>query len=183
MMSKTAWVWGAIAVIVIAIGAYLLMNPTANPIDTTTNSETQGNVTGGEVAPGPDTVPNGTGTGTGGISGSVDVNAGTNTAPMTATITYNGTSFSPAAVTIKRGGKVTWKNSSSGNMWVASAQHPTHTVYDGTSRTEHCASPTATTFDQCQGGGDYSFTFTKAGKWNYHDHINASAFGSVTVVE
>lgn len=111
---------------------------------------------------------------------------GDTAAPMAATVTYNGTSFSPQAVTIKRGGTVTWENTSSGNMWVASAQHPTHTVYSGTSRTEHCASSFtgAKPFDQCKGEtADYTFAFDKTGKHGYHDHINASAFGNVTVVE
>ncbi|RJQ34322.1 hypothetical protein C4556_02870 [Candidatus Parcubacteria bacterium] len=102
-------------------------------------------------------------------------------APMTATITYNGTSFSPGEVTIKKGGTVTWNGT--GNMWVASAQHPTHTVYAGTSLQEHCPSGSAEAFDQCATGNSYSFTFDKVGTWFYHDHINASAFGSVVVVE
>lgn len=114
-----------------------------------------------------------------------DVSATVNVggAATSATITYNGSTFSPQEVTIKKGGTVTWKNTSGGNMWVASAQHPTHTVYSGTSRTEHCPDTSGTAFDQCVGGGDYSFTFTKTGTWGYHDHLNASLFGKVNVVE
>ena len=110
----------------------------------------------------------------------------TPSAPMAVTVTYNGTAYTPKDVTIKKGGTVTWKNSSSGNMWVASAQHPTHTVYSGTSRSAHCASSYtgAKPFDQCKGETtDYTFAFDKTGKHGYHDHINASAFGSVTVVD
>lgn len=108
-----------------------------------------------------------------------------NTVPTTATITYDGSKFSPASVTIKKGGTVLWNNETSGKMWVASAQHPTHTVYGGTSRSEHCATSYtgAKPFDQCVGGNNFSFKFDKLGTFNYHDHINASAFGSVTVVE
>ncbi len=111
---------------------------------------------------------------------------GDTAAPMAVEVTYTGTEYTPKDVTIKKGGTVTWKNGSTGNMWVASAMHPTHTVYSGTSRTEHCASSYtgAKPFDQCKGeAADYSFTFDKLGKNGYHDHINASAFGSVTVVE
>ncbi|MSU73850.1 hypothetical protein EXS56_01790 [Candidatus Kaiserbacteria bacterium] len=104
-------------------------------------------------------------------------------APTSATITYNGSTFSPQEVTIKKGGTVTWKNTSGSNMWVASAQHPSHVVYSGTSRQEHCPDTSGTAFDQCVGGGDYSFTFTKTGTWGYHDHLNASLFGKVNVVE
>lgn len=104
-------------------------------------------------------------------------------APMSATITYNGTNFSPAAVVIKQGGTVTWINSSAKDMWVASAAHPSHTVYAGTSLREHCAEGAAPSFDQCEGGGNYSFTFNKAGTWGYHDHITPSATGRIEVVE
>ncbi|MBI4087822.1 hypothetical protein HY418_00355 [Candidatus Kaiserbacteria bacterium] len=104
--------------------------------------------------------------------------------PMSATVMYDGNSFSPAAVSIKQGGTVTFETTR-GSMWIASARHPDHLVYDGTSRNEHCASgySGAEPFDQCASGTTYSFTFDKAGIWNYHDHMNASAFGSVTVVQ
>lgn len=106
-------------------------------------------------------------------------------APMTATVTYSDSGFSPAAVTIRKGGSVTWINDSSGAMWVASAQHPTHTAYNGTSRQDHCGSAQeSTAFDQCRGEtGDWTFTFDKTGTWAYHDHVNASRFGRVEVVE
>ncbi len=103
--------------------------------------------------------------------------------PTTATFTYNGTSFSPAEVTIKKGGTVTWKNASDKDMWVASAMHPSHIVYSGTSRQEHCPDTSKTAFDQCAVGDDYSFTFDKTGAWGFHDHINSSVFGKVNVVE
>lgn len=103
-------------------------------------------------------------------------------APMMATVTYDGTTFSPASVTIKKGGTVTW-TSTGGEMWVASAQHPTHTAYSGTNLQEHCAAGATKSFDQCASGGTYSFTFDKAGTWNYHNHLNASARGTVIVIE
>lgn len=106
----------------------------------------------------------------------------TPTASMTATITYNGDSFSPQEVTIAKGGTVTWVNSSGGKMWVASAQHPSHTVYAGTSRQEHCPDTSGAAFDQCAGEtGNYSFIFQKAGTWGYHDHLNSNLFGKVIV--
>lgn len=122
--------------------------------------------------------------GTGG-TGTTTENGGGSSAPMTATVTYSSAGFSPSSVTIKKGGTVTWVNESGGNMWVASAQHPTHTVYAGTSRSEHCGSTAeAVSFDQCRAESrNFSFTFTKVGSWAYHDHINASRFGRVEVVE
>ncbi len=105
------------------------------------------------------------------------------TAPMTATVTYTSNGFSPKEVTVKKGGTVMWKNTSGGKMWVASAQHPSHTVYAGTTREEHCPDTARTAFDQCVGGGDYSFTFDKVGTWGYHDHLKSSFFGKITVIE
>ncbi len=105
------------------------------------------------------------------------------TEPMTATITYSAEGFSPKEITIKKGGTVTWKNESGIKMWVASAMHPSHIVYSGTSRQEHCPDTANTSFDQCAGGDDYSFTFDKAGAWGYHDHNNANFFGKVNVIE
>lgn len=104
-------------------------------------------------------------------------------APMSATITYNGTSYSPSEVTIKKGGTVHWTNTSNEGMWVASAQHPSHTVYSGTTRQEHCPDTSGTAFDQCVSGNSFSFTFEKVGTWSFHNHLNASAWGKVVVVE
>ena len=109
--------------------------------------------------------------------------ATTSNSSASATINYDGNSFTPSTVTIKKGGTVTWKGTA--NMWVASASHPSHTLYDGTSRTQHCAAgyTGAKPFDQCATGTSYSFTFTKTGTWSYHDHMNASSFGKVVVTD
>lgn len=100
------------------------------------------------------------------------------------TITYGPNGFSPTNVTVKAGTTVTWVNNGGGRMWVGSNDHPTHTRYDGTSTGDHCANGTATSasvFDQCGAGSSFSFTFTKAGTWNYHNHAAASDHGTVTV--
>ncbi len=173
-------VWGLIIGVVVLGGGYLLW---ANSQDGPTNvtvTESNNDATGTSLAgsgAGNDTDVDNDGLVDVDISGDVDVA----TAPMTATVTYDGSSFTPRSVTIARGGTVTWVNESGGNMWVASARHPDHTVYAGTTRQQHCPDTSGTAFDQCQGGGNYSFTFTKTGSWNYHDHINASVFGTVVV--
>lgn len=107
-----------------------------------------------------------------------------NAAPMSATVTYTAQGFSPAQVTVAEGGTVTWVNQSGHPMWVASGVHPTHTVYDGTSKNEHCAAgyTGAAPFDECSAGDSYSFTFTKTGDWKYHNHAGAEDTGTVTVV-
>ena len=99
-------------------------------------------------------------------------------------VAYTDQGFSPQSITVPLGTKVTFTNQSSVNMWVASAMHPTHMVYSGTNLSQHCPDTTGTAFDACAAtapGGTYSFTFTKEGNWKYHDHVDASKFGSITV--
>ncbi|MFB6212253.1 MAG: cupredoxin domain-containing protein [Candidatus Magasanikbacteria bacterium] len=99
-------------------------------------------------------------------------------------VTYTENGFSPSSLTIQQGETVTFRNESSSGMWVASAVHPTHTRYDGTSLNEHCTEGGSNSFDACKGitpGKSWSFTFDKAGEWNYHNHSNASHTGTIVV--
>jgi len=72
-------------------------------------------------------------------------------------------------------------NQSTLDMWVGSDEHPTHTEYDGTKKDDHCPNPTNTVFDQCSSGDSYTFTFTKAGTWGYHNHKVKEDTGTVVV--
>ena len=113
-------------------------------------------------------------------SGNWDVQSGSSSV----TVAYTDQGFSPASVTVAQGLAVTWVNQSSKDMWVASAMHPTHMVYDGTALKEHCAAGAEASFDACRAfapAESYTFTFDKAGTWKYHDHIDASKFGTVIV--
>jgi len=99
-------------------------------------------------------------------------------------VTYTSSGYSPNALTIKKGETVTFKNQSSQSMWPASAMHPAHTVYSGTSLDEHCPDTAGTAFDACKGyspGESWSFKFDKVGSWKYHDHLNPSATGMIVV--
>src|SRR3989338_8073673 len=160
---QNTWIWVVVAVVLLG-GGYLLWQSSATPAVVDNGGSTVLAPTPPPTPPPPTPPP-------------------TPSTPMTATVTYDGTSFSPKAVTIKKGGTVAWNNESTAEMWVASAQHPNHTMYSGTSRTAHCPDTSKTAFDQCAGGNNYAFQFDKVGTWKYHDHLNASVFGSVTVVE
>lgn len=170
-MSTTSWVSALAAVIIIGFGAwwYVAQAPTAATIN-------------------PDSIGAG-GTGSNTDEGmpddgvTVGVQANVSTAPATAAVTYGSGGFSPAEVTIKKGGTVTWTNQSGGNMWVASAMHPAHAGYSGTTLAQHCGDAVDVSFDQCKNGASYSFTFDKAGTWAYHNHSVTGNFGKVIVTE
>lgn len=87
-------------------------------------------------------------------------------------VNYTEDGFQPNTITIKVGQTVTWTNRDSDDLWVASNPHPVHTDYPG--------------FDELKGmptGQMYSFTFTKLGKWGYHNHLNPSQMGVVVVTQ
>lgn len=128
---------------------------------------------------------NGTSTPTGGTS--TTTGTGTSTATSTSgtatttTVTYSASGFSPASITVKTGSTVRFVNQSGSNMWVASDIHPSHSLYAGTTLRDHCPDTSGTAFDQCAAGNEYTFTFTKAGTWKYHNHVNAADTGTVIV--
>jgi plastocyanin len=90
--------------------------------------------------------------------------------PKSITISYTNNGFQPSDLgTINVGDKVTFMNNSSGQMFVASDPHPSHTNYP-----EFESSSLGP-------GQSYSFTFQKTGTWGFHNHNNSSHKGTVTV--
>lgn len=86
------------------------------------------------------------------------------------TITYDGSSFSLSANGVKSGGTVKVMNTSSGkNLDFESDPHPAHT-----NNTELNAGA-------IQPGKSAVFTLEKKGKWGFHNHLNASQKGELTV--
>ena len=99
-------------------------------------------------------------------------------------IEMSSTGFSPSAITIKAGEKVTFIAIDSSNRWPATASHPTHTVYPGSDIQKCETSEKNSIFDACKGvsqGATYEFTFNEKGTWNYHDHLQPSKFGKIIV--
>lgn len=103
--------------------------------------------------------------------------------PTAVTVAYDGNTFSPQNVRVAQGGTVTWV-ATGGDMWVASDPSSLQNGYDGTTLEQHCAAGyvRTTPFDECSAGTSFSFIFNKVGTWGYHDHLNSSVEGSVTVV-
>lgn len=100
-------------------------------------------------------------------------------------VIYRDGGYSPSTLEIKQGETVVFQNQSSAAMWTASAVHPTHRLYSGTSLSEHCGSPAEKdSFDACRGiqpGESWSFQFNKKGTWQYHNHLNATHTGTIVV--
>lgn len=104
------------------------------------------------------------------IDVNADVSATTPAAAKTVTVSYTASGFGPATVTINKGDKVRFVNNSSSAFWPASAPHPIHTGLPGFDAKRNIAP-----------GGTYEFTFTTTGSFGYHNHLNPTQTGRVTV--
>jgi len=177
---RNAWIW-IVVIVVLVVGGFIWWQSSQSSTtgETPTSVDTSGT---SRQVPADTGVNTTTGSTTTSGTNSTGSTGSSSTGPVT--ITYDGKSFSPSSVTVKKGDTVKWVDSS-GTMWVATAPHPAHTGYDGTSRSTHCVPgyTGATPFDECSPGSSFSFTFDKAGSWPYHDHLNPSAFGTVVVTE
>jgi plastocyanin len=92
-----------------------------------------------------------------------------NTAPAAVTITYNGSSFSLSGTSIKSGESVKVINSSSKGLDFYSDPHPVHTD-----------DPELNAGDIASGQSK-TFKLTTKGTWGFHNHLNASQNGKITV--
>ncbi len=89
--------------------------------------------------------------------------------PSASVVNISSSGFSPQNTFIKAGESVTWTNADTANHTVNSAVHPTHSVYPPLN------------LGLIQSGESKSLTFPSAGTYKYHDHLNPSLVGSVTV--
>jgi plastocyanin len=85
------------------------------------------------------------------------------------TITFDGSQFSPATLTVKSGTMVTIKNTSSQDVQMQSNPHPTHT--DDSDLNVGIVSA----------GQSKTFTVTNKGTFGYHNHLNPSTQGKITI--
>lgn len=79
--------------------------------------------------------------------------------------------YEPHEVTIHQGETVSFVNESSDFHWPASDVHPTHSIYSEFDPREPIAP-----------GETWSFTFDRAGAWEFHDHLRANFKGVITVL-
>lgn len=86
-----------------------------------------------------------------------------------ASVTLSSAGFSPKTITVKAGDTVVWKNDLGKSATVDSAPHPVHTSYPPLN------------LGGFSDGETLELTFTEAGTYSYHNHLNASQTGSVIV--
>ena len=101
-------------------------------------------------------------------------------------VTYTADGYSPSSLEIKKGDTVVFTNESSSPNWPASAVHPTHKAYPGSSITKCGSDEADAMFDACEdaaSGESWSFTFNEVGEWSFHNHRRFTHTGVVTVTE
>lgn len=85
-------------------------------------------------------------------------------------ISVTSSGFTPKDVTIHIGEAVTWVNNDTADHQINSTPHPIHTDY-----------PPLNTVGLLKSGEKKSLSFPTAGTFKYHDHLNPTTLGSITV--
>lgn len=159
-MNNKVILW-ALVVLVVILGGYFLFS------DNTDDAGTETPAPSPAQAPAPSPAPSETPSPT-----PAPAPTPTSTQPQIHEISMTDTGYSPSTLTIKNGDTVKFTNNGTKANWPASAPHPTHTDY-----------PEFDPKQEIAVGQSWSFTFTKTGTWRFHDHLNATRFGSITVTE
>ncbi len=93
-----------------------------------------------------------------------------NNSGTTHTIVLTSKGFEPNELVIHPGDVVNFKTELGKPFWPASDLHPTHDSYPEFDPKQPVAAEAS-----------WSFTFTREGKWSFHDHLSPSKRGSITV--
>jgi plastocyanin len=100
------------------------------------------------------------------------------------TVEMSSSGFSPSTLTINVGETVVFNAIDDSNRWPASDNHPTHTIYPGSSRSKCGTTEEKEMFDACgtiSEGESFTFTFNEIGTWKYHDHRDSGKTGMIIV--
>ena len=92
------------------------------------------------------------------------------TGKPTATVHMTNAGYSPKVLEIEKGQTVEFVNDSGEDYWPASDPHPTHTEYPG--------------FDAQKTilpGGSWDFTFTRTGRFGYHNHLAPETHAEIVI--
>lgn len=92
------------------------------------------------------------------------------------TIMYTDAGFNRPNISIPQGSSVTFLNQRPQRpMWVASNDHPEHLLYPEFDQGK------ALGYEPLPKDNAFTFTFTKKGRWMYHDHYDAALQGVINV--
>ncbi len=89
--------------------------------------------------------------------------------PADVTITYDGSSFTLSAASVKSGGTVKIVNDSDNDLQFQSDPHPLHT------------DNAELNVGQIDPGKDVTITLSKKGTWGFHNHLSHTQHGQITV--
>ncbi|MEK9147155.1 MAG: cupredoxin domain-containing protein [Patescibacteria group bacterium] len=81
--------------------------------------------------------------------------------------------FSPAQVTVQSGSNLTYKNTGSAKVQIASDPHPTHTANSEVTEGDFVI--------EIAPGASATVTLAKTGTWGIHSHLNPGTRAKVTV--
>lgn len=152
-MGKNSWI--GVVVAVIALGALVWIFRGRPAGDTTI--PTPGTTGIATITPTPQP-----------LTGGSPAPSGEPAAP-TESVSITASGFAPATLTVAVGSTVTFTNSDTAAHQVASAPHPTHTAY-----------PPLNGPVMAQ-GDTHTVTFSTAGTFGYHDHLNPGVTGTIVV--
>ncbi|MBI4090005.1 MAG: cupredoxin domain-containing protein, partial [Candidatus Kerfeldbacteria bacterium] len=102
----------------------------------------------------------------------LQLNQGSSEPPTTVAgniVRYTANGFEPGNIRITVGQAVVWRNESAGDITVDSNPHPIHTSYRPLN------------LGTIGAGAEKQLTFTETGTYNYHNHLNSTKQGTVTV--
>ncbi len=142
----------AVVIVVLGLGAFLLVN--------NKNKDTSSSTSSSQTSS------------TDNSSSSNDTSSST-PASDSVTITYSDSGFSPAAATVKNGGKIIWVNSSSSQIQIGVNPHPSHTGNRMITKGQFTLDLNA--------GAQTEVTVTETGTFGYHNHLAPADTGTVTV--
>lgn len=150
-MDNRFWV-GLAVIVILVIGGLLLLGSNT-------------------IRPGSSQFTPGVGGGPGGILSSPVASPSPSSTPSSSQniVTYSSSGFNPKTITIKVGQTVIWVNQDSA-LQIASNPHPTHTDYPPLNKVGTIAP-----------GQMRSFTFSTAGTFGYHNHLDPRNSGEVIV--
>lgn len=104
-------------------------------------------------------------------TGKPDKSVLTNNTAQPAEIVFTNDGFSPAELEVTAGTVVTVRNSASTDVQFSSDDHPTHRINQGMN------------LQILKPGESATFIAEKVGEWGFHDHLDASFTGVLTVTQ